>query len=403
MATPGAQFANTSYGQYGAQPETQPMNNYRDQNYGNSPGGQGVSVATYQWEKPGRWDDPLKFLPVILVATTISFIGFLYVSLHCIPRLQLGVPPRMLDEGLRQRGIIELILFGVFTTLLVICYVFCICVHPGIIPDGHPHWEYLPQPTAQYGVAAGAPQVTETKKSGERRHCKWCGKYKPDRCHHCRVCNTCILKMDHHCPWIYNCVGFFNYKYFFLLLFYSVMDLHLICWTNLETVQKVFMEDAEFMTMFLVLFCGSLAFCLGMLLTVFFTFHIWLMLRSMTTIEFCEKHMVKKARASSPPDAYDVGPIGNIQAVLGTNPLLWLLPFGNVDGDGLNYLTGPAGDAPGGQGDMGYGGSPYAAPQGQGQGYGAPQGGYQQGGGGYPMNSGGGGGGYGQPGYGGAQ
>ena len=46
------------------------------------------------------------------------------------------------------------------------------------------------------------------------RYCKKCKAIKPPRTHHCSLCSKCYLRMDHHCPWVGNCVGFKNHKFF---------------------------------------------------------------------------------------------------------------------------------------------------------------------------------------------
>ncbi len=49
------------------------------------------------------------------------------------------------------------------------------------------------------------------------------------RAHHCKYCGRCVLKMDHHCPWVNNCIGFRNYKFFMLFCMYTTLASCYVC------------------------------------------------------------------------------------------------------------------------------------------------------------------------------
>lgn len=57
------------------------------------------------------------------------------------------------------------------------------------------------------------------------KRCDRCFVIRTPGTRHCSRCQGCILKMDHHCPWVYNCIGQFNQKFFIQFLVYSLIGI----------------------------------------------------------------------------------------------------------------------------------------------------------------------------------
>ncbi|KAF6018027.1 ZDHHC17 [Bugula neritina] len=64
--------------------------------------------------------------------------------------------------------------------------------------------------------------LAELETISVEQFCSTCIIHKPLRSKHCSTCNKCVAKFDHHCPWIFNCVGASNTRHFILYLTYLI-------------------------------------------------------------------------------------------------------------------------------------------------------------------------------------
>jgi hypothetical protein len=159
---------------------------------------------------------------------------------------------------------------------------------------------------------------------------------RPERTHHCKVCMRCVFKMDHHCPWIANCVGLHNQKFFYQFLFYAtlgdfiafccliykIMQLDIQSILNNKKISNVGEIFFELREPLIIIFACLLAFAMTVAIGFLFAMQTRCIMYNFTTIEEkLFKNPVENPWYSSNEK------LNNMKSVLGGNWYLWLFPI----------------------------------------------------------------------------
>jgi len=122
-------------------------------------------------------------------------------------------------------GSFHVVTFNIIIFLLFMAHARAVFTDPGIVP--------LPRHRIDFSDSHSDGGSVAPKE--DWTICTRCEMYRPPRAHHCRICKHCIRRMDHHCPWINNCVGERNQKHFIQFLIYvgilSAYAISLVIWT----------------------------------------------------------------------------------------------------------------------------------------------------------------------------
>uniref|UniRef100_A0A8C3BGF1 Palmitoyltransferase n=1 Tax=Cairina moschata TaxID=8855 RepID=A0A8C3BGF1_CAIMO len=207
-------------------------------------------------------------------------------------------------------------LFNTLAFLALASHFRAMLTDPGAVPKGNATKEFI--------------ESLQLKPGQVVYKCPKCCSIKPDRAHHCSVCKRCIRKMDHHCPWVNNCVGENNQKYFVLFTMYiALISLHALIMVGFHFLY-CFEEDWTKCSSFsppttvilLILLCFE-----ALLFLIFTSVMFGTQVHSICT----DETGIERLKNQKPTWEKISGWEGMRAAFGGAFSLAWLSPFSNLD------------------------------------------------------------------------
>ncbi|KAL2624135.1 hypothetical protein R1flu_008380 [Riccia fluitans] len=269
------------------------------------------------------------------------------------------VARKLVDKFENHSGVAILVAAAVFTSIVLVLLLLTSGRDPGIIPrNAHP-----PEPEEDYEAANSPaewgggqtprlrlPRTKDVFVNGvavKIKYCETCMLYRPPRCSHCSICNNCVERFDHHCPWVGQCIGQRNYRFFFM--FVSFTTLLCIYVFAMCGVYIKFLMDGEARTVWKALSKSpaSVVLMVYTFIAVWFVggltlFHLYLISTNQTTYENF------RYRYDNKVNPYNQGVMNNFREIFCTG----VVPSKNKfrarvqqDAFGQNVMNPPTGES----------------------------------------------------------
>lgn len=167
--------------------------------------------------------DPCGILCALLTYSAVGYADYVVITWLIVPTFSQSL-----------WGVAHAIFFNTVLFLALVAHLRAMVTDPGIVPINK-NTIVCNRRFSGRVLGKGDGTESDNDESGSDREtmimrsrfvgedwsiCTRCESYRPPRAHHCRICRRCVRKMDHHCPWVNNCVGEFNQKYFLQFLLY---------------------------------------------------------------------------------------------------------------------------------------------------------------------------------------
>ncbi|XP_047949781.1 probable protein S-acyltransferase 7 [Salvia hispanica] len=230
------------------------------------------------------------------------------------------VARKLMDDFSGDWGIAVLVVFIVSTVYVLVLLLLTSGRDPGIVPrNAQP-----PEPeTNNLSTELGSghtPRLPRTKDfiingaTVKVKYCDTCMLYRPPRCSHCSICDNCVERFDHHCPWVGQCIGLRNYRFFYMFVFSTMLlclYVHGFCWVY---IKKIMDSENSSIWKAMAKTPASIVLIVYTFLALWFVgglsiFHLYLITTNQTTYE---NFRYQYSRRANP---YNRGIVGNIMDI----------------------------------------------------------------------------------------